>query len=887
MSINRVILRKISQKVVTLITTITLLAGMVATLVIVPVPASASTNQPVLVAGTDWLSDVSCPSTTLCWAVGQNGEYTQSTTPTGAVSEWTASGGWGTGLPISGSSQLNSISCPSTTLCLAVGNYYSPSGGGNSEGVVVKWTASAGWGNAQPITNSWYLSGVSCPSTTLCWAVGDYYSPSGEQDSIVVKWTASVGWGTLQPLVISSTIASQLRGVSCASSSLCWAVGGTTYSGCCNAIAFEWNGNSWGNAISVPNMSRLGDISCPSISLCWATGRFQTLKENEVVEWTSTNGWGQAIPISGMTYFIAGISCLSNSLCWATGGLTVPGSVEDGLITWNGSSWSNTVSVPNTDGSFGISCPSTSLCWIVGHPGAQDEGIAYDPFPAPSITPVAPPPAPIVTDISPTSGQSAGGTVVTITGSNLFDAAYVFFGSTAASSFSIDGDTKIVATAPPGTGTVNVEVTTPGGTSVAASNDRFTYITPLTVTGISTTAGRIAGGTPVTITGTGFVQGTVVMFGNVTATAVTINSSTSITATAPPGTGTVNITVTTPLGSSVTASTARFTYLPPPTVDSISSSIGSVSGGTPVTIAGTGFVQGAVVMFGNVTATAVTINSSTSITAVAPPGTGTVNITVTTPGGTSNVTPASQFGYSTWVPISPVRICDTRPNNPSDLSGNVLSQCEGQTLGGARQSITIQVAGIGDIPNNVSAVFANITASRPTANGELLACPAGSSTGCTSVSSFRGGTYALAFAKTFALNNGEMTIEYRGAGFVNVIVDVEGYLSPGAGIAMASHKATSVFVGHVTSSPSSITVPGVGTSSNEAVELDISVSGASANGYISIYPANISQPPTTSAINFVGGNTVIANEILVSAGKLHIYANTGNPLVTITLIGTA
>ena len=801
MSINRVILRKISQKVVTLIATITLLAGMMATLVIVPVPASASTNQPVLVAGTDWLSDVSCPSTALCWAVGQN--YNSGTrTQTGAVAEWTSSGGWGTGLPISGSSQLYNISCPSTTLCLAVGNYYPPSGGGNSEGVVVKWTASAGWGNAQPITNSWYLMGISCPSVFLCWAVGDYYASSGAQDGIVVKWTASAGWGTLQPLVISSTIASQLRGVSCASSSLCWAVGGTIYPSSLSAIAFEWNGNSWSNAVFVPNMSSLNDISCPSTSLCWATGRFQTLKENEVVEWTSTSGWGTAIPIPGMNYFIAGISCLSNSLCWATGGVSSPGLVEDGLTVWNGSSWSNTVSAPNTDGSFGISCPSTSLCWMVGHPGAQDEGIAYDPISTPNITPVAPPPAPIVTDISPTSGQSAGGTAVTITGSNLFDAAYVFFGSTAASSFSIDGDTKIVATAPPGTGTVNVEVTTPGGTSVDASNDRFTYITPLTVTGISTTAGMIAGGTPVTITGTGFVQGTVVMFGNVTATAVTINSS-------------------------------------------------------------------------------------TSITAVAPPGTGTVNITVTTPGGTSSATPASQFGYSTWVPISPVRICDTRPNNPSDLSGNVLSQCEGQTLGGARQSITIQVAGIGDIPDNVSAVFANITASRPTANGELFACPAGSSTGCTSVSSFRGGTYALAFAKTFALNNGEMTIEYRGAGFVNVIVDVEGYLSPGAGIAMASHKATSVFVGHVTSSPSSITVPSVGTSNDEAVELDISVSGASANGYISIYPANSAQPPITSAINFVGGNTVIANEILVSAGKLHIYANTGNPLVTITLIGTA
>jgi hypothetical protein len=79
-----------------------------------------------------------------------------------------------------------------------------------------------------------------------------------------------------------------------------------------------------------------------------------------------------------------------------------------------------------------------------------------------------------VTSISPTSGPAAGASAVTITGTNLAGASAVKFGSVAGA-ITADSATSITATAPSGTGTVDVRVTTPGGTSATSSYDKFTY----------------------------------------------------------------------------------------------------------------------------------------------------------------------------------------------------------------------------------------------------------------------------------------------------------------------------------------------------------------------------------------------------------------------------
>jgi uncharacterized membrane protein len=85
-------------------------------------------------------------------------------------------------------------------------------------------------------------------------------------------------------------------------------------------------------------------------------------------------------------------------------------------------------------------------------------------------------PGPLVTGISPTMGSSAGGDTVTITGSGFTGATSVGFDVTSAAGMTVDSDTQITATSPAGTGTVDITVTTPDGTSPASSADQFTYM---------------------------------------------------------------------------------------------------------------------------------------------------------------------------------------------------------------------------------------------------------------------------------------------------------------------------------------------------------------------------------------------------------------------------
>jgi hypothetical protein len=84
-----------------------------------------------------------------------------------------------------------------------------------------------------------------------------------------------------------------------------------------------------------------------------------------------------------------------------------------------------------------------------------------------------------VSSLAPDHGR-VGDTVV-ITGTRFTGATAVNFGGTAATSFTVDSDTQITATAPGGhNGAVDVTVTTPEGTSVTTATDQFTFPDPAT-----------------------------------------------------------------------------------------------------------------------------------------------------------------------------------------------------------------------------------------------------------------------------------------------------------------------------------------------------------------------------------------------------------------------
>jgi hypothetical protein len=105
---------------------------------------------------------------------------------------------------------------------------------------------------------------------------------------------------------------------------------------------------------------------------------------------------------------------------------------------------------------------------------------------------------PTVTGVSPSDGPEAGGTSVTITGTNLEGATAVMFDSTPAASFTVKSESSISAVSPAGAGTAHVTVTTPGGTSPGTGADLFSFVAPPKAT---TTAAWEISQTTATLTG--------------------------------------------------------------------------------------------------------------------------------------------------------------------------------------------------------------------------------------------------------------------------------------------------------------------------------------------------------------------------------------------------
>ncbi|MEV7831673.1 IPT/TIG domain-containing protein [Streptomyces subrutilus] len=177
-------------------------------------------------------------------------------------------------------------------------------------------------------------------------------------------------------------------------------------------------------------------------------------------------------------------------------------------------------------------------------------------------------PAPTVTAVSPNTGPAAGGTEVTVTGTDLTDAALTFGPGNPATGVNCT-PTSCTAVVPAGTGTVDVRATTAGGASAPSPAGRYVYLPAPVVTSLSPSAGTTDGGTAVTVNGTGLSGATSVTFGPGNPATGLSCTATACTATAPAhAAGPVDVQVTTPGGTSAVVGAGRYTYqLAPADID--------------------------------------------------------------------------------------------------------------------------------------------------------------------------------------------------------------------------------------------------------------------------------------------------------------------------------
>ncbi len=338
------------------------------------------------------LTGVTCASVSNCWAVG----YTNPTPGGGihqtVIEQWNGTPWTIVTSPNTSANQYNElhgVTCVSASECWAVGFYYN----GSYQTLIEHWNGSS-WTivtspNTSP-TQSNQLYSVTCVSASDCWAAGAYVVTDilGDQffQTLVEHWNGTSWTIVSSPNTITVAghplASNRFYGVTCASTSDCWAVG---YSDNGNAFVGEplqtliehWNGTSW-TIVTSPNngtaTNLLNGVTCVSASQCTAVGFyfngvFQTLIE----QWNGTAWAIVTSPNSSATAdnTLGGVTCPSTSQCLAVGesGDPIAGNTQTLIEQWNGTSWA-IVTSPNpsvhANELFGVTCPSASECWAVG-----------------------------------------------------------------------------------------------------------------------------------------------------------------------------------------------------------------------------------------------------------------------------------------------------------------------------------------------------------------------------------------------------------------------------------------------------------------------------------------------------------------------------------------
>jgi hypothetical protein len=231
------------------------------------------------------------------------------------------------------------------------------------------------------------------------------------------------------------------------------------------------------------------------------------------------------------------------------------------------------------------------------------------------------------------------------------------FGGTVA--LSADGSLALVASGEETRG-VGVFVNLPEGTLPEVS-------------GVAPAGGHISGGDTVTISGSHFTGASAVKFGSAAAASFTVNSESSITAVSPPGTlGAVDVSVITPAGNSLPGSSDLFSY--GPAVTRLTPNDGPTAGGETVTITGSDYTGVTGVKFGETPATSFTVNSESSITAVAPKGVTSGWVTVTNAEGTNPTGPVDVFYW-----LQPPNVRKIAPTTGT-VSGGTIVRITGEHL---------------------------------------------------------------------------------------------------------------------------------------------------------------------------------------------------------------
>jgi len=423
----------------------------------------------------------------------------------------------------------------------------------------------------------------------------------------------------------------------------------------------------WVNGVLATNVTSVSSTQVTFVTPASASA-------GAVAVWVDGPG-GPALKATAFTYVGAPtITSLSTTSGSANGGTTT-------TITGTNLTGTSSVTVGGVAATIGaVSATTAVITTPAGTVGAQDIVLTSSGGTVTKVGAFTYLAAPTIASFSQTSGPAAGGTTITVTGSNLTGATAVTVGAVAATAVTVLSDTSVTFVTPAkAAGTYDIVLTSPGGTVTKTA--AFTYMAAPTLASLSPSSGTAGGGTSTTITGTNLSGTTAVTIGGAAATLSTITATSVVVMTPVGSAGAQDVVLTTP-GGSVTK-TGGFSYIGLPTIASLSTNSGAIGGGTSTTITGTNLTGTTSVRVGGASATVGTVTATTVVITTPAGSAGAQDVVLTTASGS-----ATSVGAFTYV-ASPTIASLSQSNGP--VSGGTTVTITGSNLTGTT-SVTVGAA---------------------------------------------------------------------------------------------------------------------------------------------------------------------------------------------------
>lgn len=257
------------------------------------------------------LDGVACPAANSCLAVGEKAINVSENSYEGVVVP-VSRGKPGTPAAVAETDLLSAVACPSASLCIAVGGY----GSYGQDGAIV--LIKHGKAGAPIEVPGYYLGGIGCGSSTVCWATG--LPVSGTGGGVLIRVT---NLGTTQ---IHKLSFDPYCGEGCSVSPVCRSATACLLGGTSNLASVNGSGvvaaASDGRITAVhkvPALSSVAGLFCSTETACAGVGFKSGTSSSTVGAMQISNGKPGRVHVLAHLEYARPLVCSSKASCLAFG----------------------------------------------------------------------------------------------------------------------------------------------------------------------------------------------------------------------------------------------------------------------------------------------------------------------------------------------------------------------------------------------------------------------------------------------------------------------------------------------------------------------------------------------------------------------------------------